>query len=121
LIPEVYFGGLCVLMVIIPNAFVLSRLRTAQEPGHKHSILSQRRVAEGFLLTDDGSTIKKLEQHGYYLTAKRKKLFNNMLDRLGIHMDRRALKVYTTQDNYEQAKENLAQAMVALNGMFPKA
>lgn len=74
---------------------------------------------DGFLLTDDGSTIGGLAQEGCALDSnKRQKLLQMTLNGYGVSCEGDALQVKANQDNFALRKHNLVQAMLAVNDMF---
>ncbi len=78
-----------------------------------------RRQGNAYLLTDDGSTIRDLEQSGCKLdTPKRQQLLRVTLAGFGIQDRKGALEITTSAQNFPLHKHNLVQAMLAVNDMF---
>jgi len=72
-----------------------------------------------FLLTDDGYTIRDLEQSGCKLESpKRQDLLKMTLDGFGVRLQENALEVGASAENFGLRKHNLLQAMLAVNDMF---
>jgi hypothetical protein len=73
----------------------------------------------GFILTDDGYTIDDLESSGCKLESqKRQDLLQMTLNGFGVQIDRKALQVHASPENFALRKHNLVQAMLAVNDMF---
>ena len=73
----------------------------------------------GFVLTDDGYIIEDLEQSGCTIdSAKRQALFKMTLNGFGVQLNRKALEVRASPDNFALRKHNLVQAMLAVNDLF---
>lgn len=73
----------------------------------------------GVILTDDGHTIDDLELSGCKLESrKRQDLLKMTLGGFGVQMDRTALQVHASPDNFALRKHSLVQAMLAVNDMF---
>jgi len=73
----------------------------------------------GFLLTDDGYTIRDLEQSGCKLDSQRRQALLRMtLNGFGVQLHHDALEVHASLDNFALRKHNLVQAMLAVNDMF---
>jgi hypothetical protein len=81
-----------------------------------------RRDDDGYLLTDDGSTINDLEMSGCKLDSrKRQELLRLTLSGFGIERDDKALIVRATPQTFARKKHELVQAMLAVNDMFALA
>lgn len=75
--------------------------------------------ADGYLITDDGNTIRDLEMSGCSLdTAKRKALLQVALNGFRVDEKRGALSVRASADNFAARKHALIQAILAINDMF---
>lgn len=73
----------------------------------------------GFILTDDGYTIRDLDQSGFKLDSqKRQSLLRMTLNGFGVQLHHDALEVHASPDNFALRKHNLVQAMLAVNDMF---
>jgi hypothetical protein len=78
-----------------------------------------RRKDDGYLLTDDGYTVRDLEQSGCKLDSpKRQELLRMTLNGFGIQSDGGELQVRASPDNFALRKHNLVQAILAVNDMF---
>lgn len=78
-----------------------------------------KRADGGFMLTDDSQTINDLEQSGCRLESpKRQDLLKMTLNGFGVQLDRKALQVHASAENFALRKHNLVQAMLAVNDMF---
>ncbi len=78
-----------------------------------------RRDNGGFVLTDDSYIIHDLESSGCKLdTDKRKDLLRTTLNGFGVKLNRDAIEVQVTPENFSIRKHNLIQAMLAVNDLF---
>jgi hypothetical protein len=78
-----------------------------------------RRENGGFVLTDDSYILHDLESSGCGLeTEKRKALLQTTLNGFGVKLNRDAIEVHATADNFPLRKHNLIQAMLAVNDLF---
>lgn len=78
-----------------------------------------RREDGGFLLTDDSYIIHDLEMSGCKLdTAKRQDLLKMTLSGFGVKLNKEALEIHATSENFPLRKHNLIQAMLAVNDLF---
>jgi len=78
-----------------------------------------KKVGNGFILTDDGYTIRDLEQSGCKLdTPKRQDLLRITLNGFGVELQNEALVVRASLDNFALKKHNLVQAILAVNDLF---
>ena len=78
-----------------------------------------RRENSGLLLTDDSYTIHDLEISGCRLdTAKRQDLLKMTLNGFGVKLNKEALEIHATPENFPLRKHNLIQAMLAVNDLF---
>ena len=78
-----------------------------------------KRANGGFILTDDGYVLDDLEQSGCKIdSSKRQALFKTTLNGFGVQLDRKALEVRASADNFALRKHNLVQAMLAVNDLF---
>jgi len=78
-----------------------------------------KRENNGFVLTDDGYTIEDLEQSGCRLeSSKRQDLLKMTLNGFGVQLQRNALTIHASQNNFAVRKHNLVQAILAVNDMF---
>ena len=81
-----------------------------------------KRVNGGFVLTDDGYVLGDLEQSGCLLgSPKRQALLKTMVNGFGVQINREALEVRATSDNFPLRKHNLVQAMLAVGDLFSLA
>lgn len=77
-----------------------------------------RRQDGGFQLTDDGFTIRGLEQSGCKLdTPKRQQLLRATLAGFGVQNPEGILKVHTSSQTFPMHKHNLIQAILAINDL----
>jgi hypothetical protein len=73
----------------------------------------------GYILTDDSYTIQDLEASGCSLNrGKREGLLKMTLNGFGVRMNREALEVHASPDNFPSRKHNLIQAILAVNDLF---
>jgi hypothetical protein len=73
----------------------------------------------GYVLTDDSYTIHDLEASGCSLnTEKRQDLLKVTLNGFGVRMNREALEVRASPENFPVRKHNLMQAILAVNDLF---
>jgi hypothetical protein len=73
----------------------------------------------GYVLTDDSYTIHDLEASGCNLnTEKRQDLLKMTLSGFGVRMNREALEVHASPENFPVRKHNLMQAILAVNDLF---
>jgi len=73
----------------------------------------------GYILTDDSYTIHDLESSGCVLASeKRQELLKITLNGFGVKLNRNALEVHTSPENFPARKHNLIQAMLAVNDLF---
>lgn len=78
-----------------------------------------KRIDGGILITDDGYTLDDLEASGCLLDSpKRKALLNATLNGFGVKLEKGALVVHATNDNFPLRKHNLIQAILAVNDLF---
>ena len=78
-----------------------------------------QKTDNGFLLTDDGSTIRNLQQDGCSLNSpKRQKLLNSTLVGYGVVKENDILQITATVDNFPIKKHSLIQSILAVNDMF---
>ena len=78
-----------------------------------------RRQNGGFQLTDDGFTIRDLEQSGCKLdTPKREQLLRATLAGFGVHNQKGILELNTSTQTFPMHKHNLIQAILAVNDLF---
>lgn len=84
-----------------------------------HLQLYATRRNGGFLLTDDGHTIRDLEQSGCRLdTPKRESLLKVTLSGFGVTLEDGRLQVSASSESFAARKHNLVQAMLAVNDLF---
>ena len=73
----------------------------------------------GYVLTDDSYTIHDLEASGCNIaTEKRQELLKMTLSGFGVRMNREALEVHASTENFPARKHNLIQAILAVNDLF---
>lgn len=78
-----------------------------------------KRSNGGYVLTDDGCTIRDLEQSGCKLESqKRQELLRMTLNGFGVRLNDDALQVHASPENFALRKHNLLQAILAVNDMF---
>lgn len=78
-----------------------------------------RRENSDYLLTDDGYTIKDLEQTGCKLDSpKRQELLKMTLAGFGVQNKNEALEIHASLENFPLRKHNLVQAILAVNDLF---
>ncbi|MBI4660535.1 MAG: DUF1828 domain-containing protein [Verrucomicrobia bacterium] len=78
-----------------------------------------RRNKNGYILTDDGYTIDDLKRSGCKLdTPKRQDLLKMTLNGFGVQIEREALVVHATPENFNLRKHSFVQAMLAVNDLF---
>lgn len=80
-----------------------------------------KRENSGFMLTDDGYTIKDLERSGCTIDSPRRKdLFKTTLNGFGVHVSEttKALEVRASADDFALRKHSLIQAILAVNDVF---
>ena len=78
-----------------------------------------KRENSGFILTDDGYIIEDLKQSGCELESKKRKdLLTLTLNGFGVRLERSALIVHASSDNFAMRKHNLVQAMLGVNDLF---
>ena len=75
----------------------------------------------GFILTDDGYTVRDLETSGCSLdTGKRQEFLRQTLNGFGVKRNpgTQALEVHASREGFPAGKHNLIQAMLAVNDLF---
>jgi len=73
----------------------------------------------GYVLTDDSYTIHDLEACGCNLnTEKRQDLLKITLNGFGVRMNKEALEVHASPENFPARKHNLIQAILAVSDLF---
>jgi hypothetical protein len=73
----------------------------------------------GFLLTDDGYTIKDLEASGLaFKSEKRKAHLRTILNGFGVDLHGDELRAHATAQDFPQKKHSLLQAMLSVSDMF---
>jgi hypothetical protein len=78
-----------------------------------------RKNGDRYELTDDGYIITDLANSGCLLEApKRRELLNATLAGFGVKLERDALTINATSDNFSVKKHNLIQAALAVNDLF---
>lgn len=78
-----------------------------------------RRENGHYILTDDGHTLRDLEQSGCKLdSSKRQELLTLTLNGFGIQNHDSALEVRATEENFPLKKHSLLQAMLGVNDLF---
>lgn len=72
-----------------------------------------------YILTDDSYIVRDLEGSGCNLdSSKRKALLTMTLNGFGVKLNKEALEVHATAENFPARKHNLVQAMLAVNDLF---
>lgn len=75
--------------------------------------------SDRFMATDAGCTLNELELSGVNInTPTRKQLLGSILRGFGVQQEGQALTVNFTMSNFPQMKNNLLQAMLAVDDMF---
>lgn len=78
-----------------------------------------RRENGGYLLTDDGYTIRDLEQDGCKIeSTSRQALFQMTVRGFGVQVQGDALQVQASAEDFSLRKHSLIQTMLAVNDMF---
>jgi len=79
-----------------------------------------RKEDNGFVITDDGYTIRDLVDCGCELKSnKRQELLKMTLAGFGVHLkDDHTLVIQTTPENFPVKQHNIIQAMLAVNDLF---
>lgn len=78
-----------------------------------------KKVSGGYIISDDGCTIRDLELSGCNLdTEKRKALLQVTLNGFRVTEDKGVMSVRASADNFPARKHALMQAMLAVNDMF---
>ena len=73
----------------------------------------------GYVISDDSYTIHDLESSGCSLKSdKRRDLLQMTLNGFGVKLEKDALQVHATRDNFPLKKHSLMQAMLAVNDLF---
>lgn len=73
----------------------------------------------GYLLTDDSHTIQDLQQSGCSLDSpKRQSLLSMTLNGFGVQLNRGALEIHASEENFALRKHNLLQSILAVNDLF---
>src|SRR5258708_2313325 len=73
----------------------------------------------GYVLTDDSYTIHDLEASGCNLnTEKRQDHLKMTLNGFGVRMNKEALEVHASPENFPARKHNLIQAILAVSDLF---
>ncbi len=87
---------------------------------HNDCLQIYAKRADGeFVLTDDGYIIEDLEQSGCKIDGgRRRALLNTTLNGFGVQINKTALEVRASRENFGLQKHNLVQAMLAVNDLF---
>ena len=74
----------------------------------------------GFVLTDDGYIIEDLEQSGCKVvdSGRRRALLDTTLNGFGVQVNKTALEVRASREDFALRKHNLVQAILAVNDLF---
>jgi len=84
-----------------------------------HIQIYARRDNGEFLLSDDGYILEDLELSGCKLESpKRQQLLQITLNGFGVQLNKGALEIRASTDNFALRKHNLIQAMLAVNDLF---
>jgi len=84
-----------------------------------HIQIYARRDNGEFLLSDDGYILEDLELSGCKLEShKRQQLLHVTLNGFGVQLNKGALEIRASTDNFALRKHNLIQAMLAVNDLF---
>jgi hypothetical protein len=78
-----------------------------------------RRENGGYMLTDDGYTIEDLKRSGCELESKKRRdLLTLTLNGFGAKLDKNAMIMHASADNFPIRKHNLLQAIMSVNDLF---
>jgi len=78
-----------------------------------------RRHDGEYVLTDDGYVLEDLGRSGCYVeTERRRALLTMTINGFGVHLNKNALEVTASPENFALRKHNLVQAMLAVNDLF---
>lgn len=81
--------------------------------------LYARLESDGFLLTDDGATIRDLDLSGCEIRSGRRRiLLDTLLRGYGVQLTDDELQVHANVETFPQRKHSLVQAILAVNDMF---
>ena len=84
-----------------------------------HIQIYVQETKDGYLLTDDGYTIRDLEISGCALnTPKRKALLEANINGFGVNLNGKAIEVFADEYNFAQKKHNLIQAILSVDDLF---
>lgn len=84
-----------------------------------HIQIYVKKYENGYLLTDDGYTIRDLQLSGCELdTDKRKHLLSQTIRGFGVNVSNEDLLVKTDEKTFPQMKHNLIQAIISVNDLF---
>ena len=73
----------------------------------------------GWILTDDGYTIRDLQNSGCDIdTERRQNLLRTVARRLGVELKEEELLVHTSQQDFARKKHNLIQAIIGVGDLF---
>ena len=73
----------------------------------------------GYLLSDDGQTIRDLEMSGCNIdTPKRKAILQTTLNGFGVGIDNGVLSTFAKSNTFSYRKHAILQAMLAVNDLF---
>jgi len=78
-----------------------------------------KRGKTGYVLTDDGYTIRDLEQCGCKLQSpKRQSLLKMTLNGFGVQCHDNSLQIHASPNNFALRKHNLIQSILSVNDLF---
>lgn len=78
-----------------------------------------RRENGGYILSDDGYTIDDLKRSGCELESKKRRdLLTLTLNGFGAKLDKNAMIMHASADNFPLRKHNLLQAIMSVNDLF---
>lgn len=84
-----------------------------------HIQIYARQNGGGWLLTDDGYTIRDLRASGCDIdTERRQQLLRTVTRRLGVDLEAGELVVHTNIPDFARKKHNLVQAIIAVGDLF---
>ncbi|MYJ86800.1 MAG: DUF1828 domain-containing protein [Rhodobacteraceae bacterium] len=82
-------------------------------------IYARHDINGGFVLSDDGYILDDLELSGCKINSpKRQSMFHTILNGYGVKVNKSALIVKATPENFSLKKHSLVQAMLAVNDLY---
>lgn len=84
-----------------------------------HIQIYARRNGGGWILTDDGYTIRDLQASGCEIsTERRQELLRSVTRKLGVELESDELTVHPNPQNFARKKHNLIQAIIGVGDLF---